>query len=68
MYFTKTNIYDIIIKTFIIMGGGNMNITINADAVAIVSAIIALIAMFVSIWQAVIARHIFKLQKQLYEE
>lgn len=45
-----------------------MNITIKADAVAIVSAIIALIAMFVSIWQAVIARHSFKLQKQLYDE
>ena len=45
-----------------------MNITINADAVAIVSAIIALIAMFISIWQAVIAKRSFKLQKQLYDE
>lgn len=45
-----------------------MTIIINADIVAIVCAVISFIAMFVSIWQAIVARHSFNLQKQIYDE
>lgn len=45
-----------------------MNITIDADVVAIVGAVISVCAMIISIWQAYISRKSLKLQKKIYDE
>ncbi len=45
-----------------------MSITINADTIAIICAVISLIAMLVSISQAHIAKRSLKIQQQIYDD